>query len=196
MSEMFRFKNEFAGRADSEHEQAFLRVVIVSFFAFQMYLFVGPREGWTEVERTLSTGLFGFLLIAIGIFAAIYLWPAKSVARRIAGMLADVGFATFYVWLAGENGAFMIVIYLFVTLGNGFRYGRRYIFACQAMSIIGFGAAGFFVPYWQEHHTTWLAFLSAIFILPLYVSALLKRIELARDHAKEALKECLERNAT
>ena len=164
MNAIAYLKGRFIGRSDSEHEQALLRLGIVAFFAFEMYLYVGPKAGWTATEQVLSAGLFGFRSIAIGIFAAIGIWPRKNITRRIVGMLSDVGGATFYVWLAGENGVWMICVYLFVTFGNGFRYGRRYLFACQTLCLLGFFAAGYVghfslwrpVPYWELHHTEWL----------------------------------------
>ena len=186
MSALAQLKTRLSARTDSEHEQAILRFVIVGFFAWDMFLFIGPKHGWTEIETLLSNGLFGFWLISIGIVAGICIWPAKNVTRRIVGMLSDVGGATFYVWLAGEAGVWMICVYLFVTFGNGFRYGRRYLFGCQALSLAGFLAAGYFVPYWIEHSTEWLGLLAALVILPLYVSTLLKRIEQSRVKAEEA----------
>ena len=135
----------------AEFEQAIIRLVfafgIVVFFIFEELPHLGgPKADWTETDRVLAIGLAAFWLIAIGIVAAIFVRPTKSVARRIVAMLADVGVATFYVWLAGENGAFMIAAYLFLIFGYGFRFGPRYLYGCQAMSIVGFGAAGFMVP--------------------------------------------------
>jgi len=42
------------------------------------------------------------------------------------------------MFLAGEAGVAMIGVYLFITLGNGFRYGRAYLFACQALCLFGY----------------------------------------------------------
>ena len=41
------------------------------------------------------------------------------------------------MWVAGEYGFFVIGIFLFITFGNGFRYGRRYLFGCQLLCILG-----------------------------------------------------------
>ena len=172
-----------------EIEEAILRLMLASgivvFFALQTFL-VAPEVGlWTEAEQQLAIGLIGFWLAAIGIVASFFVWPAKSVARRIAGILVDVGIATLYLWFAGANGVWMIPAYLFIILGNGARYGRRYLFACQALSMVGLVAAGFFVPYWQEHPAERLALLATLAMVPLYFSALVGRIEQVQIRIKE-----------
>lgn len=133
-------------------------------------------------------GLAGDLALALAIFIAICLWPAPSIARRATGMLADAGAATFCMFLAGEAGVLMIGVYLFITFGNGFRYGRSYLFACQALCIAGFSGVLAYVPYWQSHRTAGWSLMVALIVLPLYVSTLLKRIEEARARAEEANK--------
>jgi len=162
-----------------EIEQAVLRLMLASgiifYFAFLTFLVTHEVGLWTEAEQQLAIGLIGFWLAAIGVVASLFVWPAKSVARRIAGMLVDVGIATFYLWLAGANGVWMIPAYLFIIFGNGARYGRRYLFACQALCLMGFGMAGFSVPYWQQHRTEWMALLATLIMPPLYVSALFRR---------------------
>jgi len=183
-----------------EIEQAILRLMfasgIVFFFAFLTFLVTHDVGLWTEAEQQLAIGLMGYWLAAIGIVASFFVWPAKSVARRIAGILVDVGIATLYLWFAGANGVWMIPAYLFIIFGNGFRYGRVYLFACQALSVVGWAAAGFFVPYWQEHSAECAALLATLALVPLYISVLLGRIKQVQVRTEQALKECLERHAT
>src|SRR5262245_51317732 len=113
---------------DTEGEQAVIRLVIIAAILLYYTAFVAPENGWSQDEILVASGVSGFFVVAIGIFASICLRPRKSLGRRILGMLSDNGGATFYVWLAGENGALMIFVYLFVAFGNGARYGPRYLF--------------------------------------------------------------------
>lgn len=101
-------------------------------------------------------------------------------------MLADTGGSTWYMCVAGEYGFFVIAVFLFITFGNGFRFGRRYLFSCQLLSLTGLVAVLLFVPYWQEHRIPGIGLLIALIVLPLYVSTLLKRIQEARAKAEEA----------
>jgi two-component system, sensor histidine kinase RpfC len=174
-------------RTDSEHEQAILRIVIVSLVvAYMGFTYSPDSAGGGHAEPLLVFGLAADLVLAIALFVAICVWPAPSIRRRATGMLADAGAATFCMFLAGESGVAMIGVYLFITFGNGFRYGRAYLFACQALCILGFLAVLFYAPYWEIHRVAGWCLMIALVVLPLYVSTLLKKILEARARAEEA----------
>lgn len=177
-----RLRARLHGRTDSEHEQAFLRIVIVAAVLAMAVVFHGPHD--FEIVQMLS----GFLALAIGIFVAICISPARNVPRRLLGMIADAGGCTWYLWVGGEYSLFVIGLYLFITFGNGFRYGRRWLFGCQALCLLGFTTTLLMVPFWIERRVEGLGLLSALIVLPLYVSTLLKRIEDARARAEDANK--------
>jgi two-component system sensor histidine kinase RpfC len=179
-------KRRIQGRGDSEHEQAALRIVIVALVLGYMATFHGAPSSWTSLEWTIIGGLSAFFLLAIAIFVSICIWPKANVPRRLIGMIADNGGATWYMCLAGEYGFSMVGVFLFVTFGNGFRYGRRYLFASQAMSLAGFVSVISLVRYWQGHRSAGIGLLIALVVLPLYVSTLLRRIQEARAKAEEA----------
>jgi two-component system sensor histidine kinase RpfC len=151
-----------------------------------MALFHGMPSDWRPAEVSIVLSLVGFFAIALMIFGAICVWPQKNVPRRLIGMVADAGGATWYMCVAGEYSFSMIGLYLFITFGNGFRYGRRYLFGCQALCLAGCTAVLLFVPYWQEHRPAGSGMLIALVVLPLYVSTLLKRIQAERARAEEA----------
>ena len=181
-------RGRLQSRADSEHEQAILRIVIVALVLAYMALFHTPNLGVTPTPHgsLLLLGLAAALALGIAIFVAICLWPRPNVPRRAVGMVADAGAATFCMFLAGESGVSMIGIYLFITFGNGFRYGRSYLFACQALCLMGYSWVLLHAQYWQGHVTAGWSLMVALVVLPLYVSTLLKRIQEARAKAEEA----------
>jgi CheY-like chemotaxis protein/HPt (histidine-containing phosphotransfer) domain-containing protein len=85
-----------------------------------------------------------------------------------------------------EGGAVLLGVYLFVTFGNGFRFGRAYLHACQAASIAGFCVALWLSPFWSQHLVIGTGFLTALLVLPLYVGVLTQRITEAKRRADEA----------
>ena len=188
---MFRIvrilRSRLARRPDSEHEQAILRIVIVALvFTYMATSYVPGRDDSRHTQLLLLSTLATDLLFAFTIFAAICMWPASNVHRRLAAMVADAGTATIVVLLSGEAGVSMVGVYLFITFGNGFRFGRRYLFACQALCLAGFLIALLFTAYWQQHEVAGWSLFIALVVLPLYVSTLLTRIQEARAKAEEA----------
>ena len=181
-----KLKARLHARSDSEHEQAGLRIVIVGAILAYMALFHGAPSHWSSNDLAIVWILSGFFAVAIGIFAAICVWPASNVPRRLLGMLADNAGATWYMAVAGEYGYSMLGVYLFVTFGNGFRYGRRYLFASQILCIAGYVGVIILAPFWQMHRTAGIGLLIALVVLPLYVATLLERIQDALSKAEEA----------
>lgn len=188
---IFRAFNEFRARLrqrpDSEHEQAILRIVIVALvFIYMATVYAPSKDDSQHTQLILLSTLATALIFAFATFLAICLSPASNVRRRLLGMAADVGTATMVVLITGEAGVSMVGVYLFITFGNGFRYGRRYLFACHALCLVGFLSALLFTAYWQIHYVAgWSLFISLV-VLPLYVSTLLTRIQEARAKAEEA----------
>jgi two-component system, sensor histidine kinase RpfC len=180
------------GRSDSEHEQAILRIMLLGLITIYMW---GRSAAplLAKNDQILLLGLLGFFMLAIGIFVAIWISPAPNIPRRVLGMVADVGAITFALFLAGESGVGLVGVYLFVIFSNGFRYGRMSLFVCQVLCLMGFIPVILVAPWWREHPYIGWGLMYSIFVLPLYVSTLLKRILEARARTERALKECLAR---
>jgi two-component system, sensor histidine kinase RpfC len=180
-------RRRLKSRLDSEHEQAVLRIVLIGLITAYMWIRVRVTKGAIAPDdQILLVGLVGFFLLAIGIFISICVWPAKNVARRILGMLADAGGTTFALFLTGHTGVFLIGVYLFITFGNGFRYGRKHLFLCQALCLDGFIPVVQIAPWWRNEPYIGWGLVASLVILPLYVSTLLKRISEAQEKAEEA----------
>jgi two-component system sensor histidine kinase RpfC len=178
-------------RSDSEHEQAILRIVILAMVLAYMGAFFGGGSGHGEL--LLLQGLAAALVLALVLFLAILIWPAPNVTRRVVGMVADAGAATFIMFLAGEAGVAMVGVYLFITFGNGFRYGRAYLFACQALCLFGYSAVLLVAPYWQGHGVAGWCLMLTLVVLPLYISTLLRMVQESHSRTEQTLKECLSR---
>lgn len=174
-------RKRLAARTDSEHGQALVRIALVSIvFVYFFTDFFASRVD----ERALH---FARLLALVSIscsaaiFAAIAWHPAKSVLRRLVGMLHDVTAISLSMYFGEGAGAAVGVIYLWITVGNGFRYGVRYLYACATLCIAGFGIVYLSSPYWQQHGLLSLNILLAMLVVPPYVGSLLRSLHAAKD---------------
>lgn len=172
-------------RPDSEHEQALVRLALVSVIV--AYLTITDWAGHESTRDPVLYVLFGlYLAVAVGLFVEICRYPEVCPRRRIIGMVGDnVAIAT-CMYLTTDLGAPLFGVFLFVTFGNGFRYGRFYLFASQALSLAGFTSVLLLNPYWHDQYALGLGLLFSMVILPLYVSTLLTRIQRAREAAEAA----------
>jgi two-component system sensor histidine kinase RpfC len=187
------FKAVIAAAPRPELEQAMLRVVL--FAAILAYLFwYVLRDGTIEpAEYEVLAVTSGFLAFGVLLTLRILAAPHVSVPRRFLGMIGDNAVATYFLSQMGEGGAVILFVYLFITFGNGFRFGRFYLHACQLMGLLGFSVVLVVSPFWSQHFWIWLGFFIALIVLPFYVGVLAERISAARVRAEEALRECIER---
>jgi len=177
-----------------------MRVVIVGVILAYLFWYV-LRDGVIEPAEyeflAVTGGFFAFsALLTLLIIAA----PHVSVPRRFIGMAADNAVATYFLSQMGEGGAIILFVYLFLTFGNGFRFGRLYLHACQLMGLLGFSVVFVVSPFWSQHFWIWLGYLITLIVLPFYVGIFSERLKTerkradeARVKAEEALKECIER---
>jgi two-component system sensor histidine kinase RpfC len=178
-----RLRARLRARPDSEHEQAILRIVIVT-VVLTVMAFV--YEGDARHGALLIYGLAVTLGFAVCLFVAICASPGANVQRRLIGSLADNGAATFVMFMTGQAGFSMLGVYLFVAFGNGFRYGRKYLFVSQALALVGYTSVLLFHPWWGAYQPAGWSLFVALVVLPVYVSTLLERIHDAQRRAEEA----------
>ena len=170
-----------SGRTDSEHGQSIVRIAIVSIVLAYFYSdLYASRVDETALLLARSIVLLS-ISISVLIFAAIVWRPGKSVARRFVGMVHDVAAISASMYVGEGAGAAVGVIYLWITIGNGFRYGIRYMYACASLSLAGFAVVYLFSDYWQGAGLLSLNLLLTMLIVPPYVGSLLKSLHAAKD---------------
>jgi two-component system sensor histidine kinase RpfC len=166
-----------AARPDTEHEQAIVRVVIGAVLFF--YLLPGAMNestGVLDTGRTYLLVMVAFLAFAVLLFAGIILEPGVSVTRRLVSAAVDVSAVTFFMAQSGVHGVPMFLIYVWVTLANGFRYGQRYLLFALALSVVGFGVVLQVDDFWRTQHTAGLGLTIVFVALSIYVRSLVRRM--------------------
>jgi len=165
-------------------EQAYLRVVIAG-------IVVGYAAA-VHVAGTPSVGLNLALAAAASALAAgvWMLWwfrhhKHRPRPMRYFGIAADLVPLTIGLSGSGEAGVPLIGVYLWVTIGNGFRFGARYLLVAYWISLGCFALLLLFVPYWQAHQAIGIGFGVVLAVVPLYVLVLLSRLTAQKDAAEQ-----------
>ena len=178
-------RSRLRGRADSEHAQVFVRIAITALFS--AYL------GWEVSDGNHNPALFATWLIligelagALGLLGAILASPAPSDIRRWIGMLLDYSAMGGVMYLQGESASPLYAVYLWVTIGNGMRYGPRYLYSGTALAALSFALMMRTTPYWlQNPYLSW-GLLLGLIAVPLYFASLLKALTHAIEDARRA----------
>lgn len=172
---------------DSEPEQAGIRVCIVTFVMVYL-LKANGFQSWDEDPVAMFNLCFmaSVVIFSWVIVASIAVRPQKSVTRRVIGMIADLGATSYGLIATGTIGAPLYIVYLWVTFGNGFRYGNQYLFLATVLSVVGFMSVLLISDYWAANTPLGVGLLAGLVLLPGYVSGLIRRLNDATVRAEEA----------
>ena len=108
-------RKRLAQRADSEHEQALVRLSIaVIVFTYFFTSAVGDGTMFQNRSPALLLCIL-ILLYSIGILAWIFINPKTSVVRRFFGMMTDLSATAYGMYLSGELGAPFFGVFLWAT---------------------------------------------------------------------------------
>ena len=187
LSTLKNWYKKSASRCDPlELEQAKLRVIISSTFLAYVSFYLASSPDVSRGDVLGFYYLLPFIALAILLYLAILFQKGKAAVRRLAGAWIDIAGTTLFISLAADVGVILFGVYLWVTFGNGFRYGNKYLYHCQALSIVGFFISIQLSPYWKDHTTVGYSLLVMLVILPLYVAQLITRLNEAKLKAEEA----------
>ena len=184
---MVKLNRRLKRTGDTEPEQAKLRLAIGVLLVGYFCLPWGSEETFIVVIQSLPSLITIFYYSsALSIFLAIFVNPRASPARRVIGSALDMISLSIVMFYSGGDSVLLFVLYPWVILGNGFRYGTRYLFISQVIAIAGFLVAIFWGSFWQEHLAFGISLLLMLVLLPIYAAFLIEKLHAAIDMAKQA----------
>ena len=192
---MAEFKTQ---RVDEELSQSRARVAI-SVLSLVIFLLVLQFKGFAD-EGTFSRGLttiVSYLTFSVGWFVMVAKRPGQWPHRRYVSMFSDLAIMTVFLHLAGKQGSMYYPIFLWVIIGNGIRFGEKFLLRAILVGAVGFGSVVAFNPYWAAHMEMGLGLMIGVVALPIFFLTVLRRlrnmqdlqVELARTRLAEKAKD-------
>ncbi len=169
-----------------EFDQMMIRfavgLVITGYAAF-CFLFQGlaGRPALILVLLIASAWISG-----LGFLVHLAIRPQRRVERRASSIIADAMALSLLLAFGEKSAAIFFPIYLWVTLGNGFRFGLPYMYAAIIANLTGFGVMVAVTPYWQEAWQFAAGLGLAILAIPFYVAKLIRNLRSAMSEAEAA----------
>lgn len=178
-------RRRLLNRDDAEHIQVMIRVAIVATAMVYFHsAYFAENADIADYVFLARWGVSISFAITIALLVALLIRPGQSVARRTIGLFHDVTAISTAMFLGEGGAAAVAAMYIWVTLGNGFRYGTAYLYACAVLSIVGFGTVYLFSDYWHEQTTLSINILILLAVIPPYVGGLLGSLQKAKAQLK------------
>ena len=181
-------RGRLSNRQDSEHGQALVRIILILMILGYVLLSSSRQDLDPGKHQDVLTIVLSGLVLSGGILAWLLIRPGRSDVRRIVGMLADYGLMAAGMIRMGEPLAWVYVVVMWVTVGNGLRYGNRYLHVAVVMALLSFGSVLLFNDFWAQPQMRSLGvgLLVGLAAVPLYLSSLLKALTRATEEARRA----------
>ncbi|SDP89663.1 hypothetical protein SAMN05443582_1161, partial [Phyllobacterium sp. OV277] len=135
---------------DTERAQAVVRLIIIPFFVSYL-VYVGLSQEFSSQFRAIYVSYWVYYVISSAVlFLCIVAWPGTYLLRRIFSMSHDYLAMTFAMSAGGETALPVYAILLWVTVGNGLRYGPGYLIAATAVALVALAATTYFNSFWRS----------------------------------------------
>ena len=109
-------------------------------------------------------------------------------AQRATSILLDNAAVSWILCFGGQTLAGIYVVYLWLTIGYGTRYGPRYLYANLVASVIGFAVVVAMSPFWGALPTLSIGLAFGLVVIPAYAAYLISLLHQALQQAEAAVR--------
>ncbi len=177
---MIAFLKRQKGNLTPEQEILRNRLVMGSVSGFGCYFFA--------FDAIIFSAFFAYLSFNGALYAMQKFDIWRQEERWFAAIILDVMMAFAVMLREPEHMSIFYPIILWMILGNGFRYGLKWLFVAAFLSTITFGIVVLTTDYWQRNLYLGLALALALIVIPAYCSTLIRKISHAKEQAEMASK--------
>lgn len=169
-----------------EQGQSFVRIAIsICVVVYLIVRYYPISLHWNNIPHWV---IFGVVFIGLSVMIARMAWRDRRsrVYRRVAANVMDVTAITYLMIATEDASAPLFVLYLWVTMGNGFRFGLGAMTISAALSVIGFMIVITTTGLWGEYRMLAAGVIAAMVLLPAYSAHLIRQLHKARTQAEKA----------
>jgi two-component system, sensor histidine kinase RpfC len=161
-----------------EQEILFNRMIMGSVAGFCSFFFA--------FDPLIFAAFISYLSCNVALFAMQRKNIWRDEERWFAAINLDVLTCFAIMMRAPEQMSVFYPIFLWMILGNGFRFGVKWLFIASILSTAAFGVVVATTAYWQHNLALGYSLTLALFVIPAYCSTLIRKISHAREQAEIA----------
>ena len=109
-------------------------------------------------------------------------------AQRTTSIVLDNAAISWVLCFGGQTLAGVYVVYLWLTIGYGTRYGPRYLYANLLASVVGFSVVVAVSPFWHTLPTLSVGLMFGLVIIPAYAAYLITLLHQTLQRAEAAVR--------
>lgn len=178
-----------ASQERAELMQAKIRIIMIQVFSIYTVIVSLPTSRGSTLEpwaMTIFAYYGAYTPPAILLLYLVHRYPGHYPVRRVIAMIADFVAISFTIIVGTETMLPLYSIIVWITVGNGLRYGRPYITAAAIMAQISLVVVTAMTPYWQTNPSLIVTLSITSIVIPFYASSLLRSNETALQKAEDA----------
>ena len=177
MSKWKNFIHHFMGGNDAECRQSVLRIFIVAIATGYIIYSQGFQyENFNDSKMILQLLAVASLGFSVFTHSRIRRSPGIFSFRILAGILHDIGLVTAFCYLGEELSTVFIFVYPFCAIGNGFRFGEKWLLVSTLCGIIGLAILLSTSTYWSELPMVGTGFAINFIMVVSYTGLLLRKL--------------------
>lgn len=164
-------RHVYAEERKQSHTRLIYIVVLVPIIAF-----IGLYQGLDLRLLWLGIGLYVVASVA-------HLWflsknpKGATEARKLFAIFIDTAITTMLVSQLQESSFLFSILYLWIILGNGMRFGESKLFVAVSLAVVGIAILYFLSPYWHDRPLFVFYMLLEVLVIPLFMARLIRRLE-------------------
>jgi two-component system, sensor histidine kinase RpfC len=153
-------------------------------------LCLGFAAGAANYFYEYDPRIFAAFLTYLSANAALFVMQRASVwrdeERRFAAIIMDATMGMVVMLCDPEGMSFTYPLFLWMILGNGFRFGLKWLFVAAGLGALAFGMVVYKTEYWSTKLILGYSLAAGLFVIPAYCSTLIRKISLAKEQAEIA----------
>ncbi len=179
-----RTSNTTALYENPEFQSAMVRLGIWGFAV--IYVSAGALSDRYNVDMENFFVLFAvYLLCFLALLVSVMIRPVWE-ERRYVSLVIDISATTFCIYLTGEAISPFFILYIWIFVSYGSRYGRWHLNAASIMSVLMYSVVLTLLGQWGEYFFEASFILLALGVLPIYQHSLMHQLQLARSEAERS----------
>ena len=154
-----------------------------------IYIILSPvleRHESSSSTASLSLVMAVAWVMAFGLLVHLAIYPERRIARRTVSICLDAVVVSLLIHYGERSAAIFFPVYLWVILGNGFRFGILFMYLSMAANGITFIIMVFSTPYWRQEWQFSAGLLVALIAIPIYTSSLIIKLRSSTNQARAA----------